>query len=644
MAALVLVMIYCLNPACSRPENPAHNVHCQYCGSKIALRNRFKASRLLGQGGFGKTYLAQDLDNRNKPCVIKRLTYRGPDAQSTEKARQLFEQEAERLDQLIHPQIPRLLAYFQESSYLYLVQEVIEGQTLQDELLEDGPFSEAKIRSLLTGLLPVLKFVHSHSVIHRDIKPDNIMRRCNGELVLIDFGVAKFLEQSGFTQTATTIGTPGYAAPEQIQGTVTPSSDLFGLGATCFQLLTQGFDSGSVSTTGYSWVKNWPKYVQVPLSTELKAILTKLIAIDQRSRYHIADEVLRDLQSGITSAGPTATPPQPPSHSNFKTVAVAPAAPAREPQNTPANQPPHIQPIGSATVQPVQQPQKQSQKQSQKQPQSPPQNPPQNPPPGNRIVQRPVPRPAQSPAQPFLQASFQPSAQYSPPTTVSNSQNLPGQNIPRQNVPAHQAWGQPIYGQQPPNLSTQNVPVSGVFWLQYALITCTSQTLGFITVLFGTVLVSVVGNSNSGDFTPSETEALIEIIYWVYWVATGFVVGLAQWLVLKKWLPKALWWMPATVAGFWVIAVMIATDYVSGFSGFIFGSLVGLPQWLAMRQYAPRAHWWLGWIVLYTTILFISIPLGIKHTASWMTIAPVIDGFLLTWILRKQTIKRSVIR
>ena len=94
-------MIYCLNPACPHPQNPDGNVHCQYCGVPIALRTRFKASRVLGQGGFGKAYLACDLDNRYKPCVIKRLTYKGPDAQSNEKARQLFEQEAERLDQLI---------------------------------------------------------------------------------------------------------------------------------------------------------------------------------------------------------------------------------------------------------------------------------------------------------------------------------------------------------------------------------------------------------------------------------------------------------------------------------------------------------------------------------------------------------------
>ena len=131
-------MIYCLNPTCPNPQNPDGNLHCQYCGVRLALRDRFKALRQIGQGGFGKTYLAEDLDNRNKPCVIKRLTYKGPDPYAVAKARQLFEQEAERLDQLVHPQIPRLLAYFQEADYLYLVQEVIEGQTLHDELQTEG--------------------------------------------------------------------------------------------------------------------------------------------------------------------------------------------------------------------------------------------------------------------------------------------------------------------------------------------------------------------------------------------------------------------------------------------------------------------------------------------------------------------------
>ena len=329
-------MIYCLNPSCPHPKNPSENRHCQYCGERIALRDRFLALRPIGRGGFGTTYLAQDQDNRNKLCVVKRFTYVSTDPSSTQKAEQLFEQEAERLDQLLHPQIPRLLAYFQEDDYLYLVQEFIAGKTLQAELNEEGKFSEAKIKEVLQGLLPILKFIHSRKVIHRDLKPDNIMRRQTGELVLIDFGVAKLLEQSNVLPgTATTIGTPGYAAPEQIQGRVTPASDLFALGATCFQLLTKAFTSGQVSPVEYDWVQRWHQHTDPAISPELKHILNRLMTVDDRQRYPTAAAVLKDLDSEDIGEAPVVPSPQPAnSHSEIATIAVAPAPPQQSPDIT----------------------------------------------------------------------------------------------------------------------------------------------------------------------------------------------------------------------------------------------------------------------------------------------------------------------
>ena len=328
-------MLYCLNPSCHNPVNPPQNRHCQHCGAPIALRNRFIALRPIGQGGFGKTYLAQDQDNRNKLCVVKRFTYVSPDPSSTQKAEQLFEQEAERLDQLLHPQIPRLLAYFQEGDYLYLVQEFIVGKTLQSELNEEGKFSEAKIKAVLQGLLPILKFIHSRKVIHRDLKPDNIMRRQNGELVLIDFGVAKLLEQStaspgNANNPATTIGTPGYAAPEQIQGRVSPASDLFALGATCFQLLTKAFTSGQVSPVEYDWVQRWQQHTDSDISPKLEHILSRLITVDDQQRYPTAAAVLKDLAPETSAVENTiASLPSNPL-SNVATVAVSPAQPVSQ--------------------------------------------------------------------------------------------------------------------------------------------------------------------------------------------------------------------------------------------------------------------------------------------------------------------------
>ncbi|MEL7142022.1 MAG: protein kinase [Cyanobacteria bacterium J06643_4] len=608
-------MIYCLNPTCPHPQNPEHNAHCQYCGVPIALRNRFKASKLLGQGGFGKTYLAQDLDNRNKPCVIKRLTYKGADAQSTEKARQLFEQEAERLDQLVHPQIPRLLAYFQEASYLYLVQEVIEGETLQEELQKDGPFSEAKIKAVLEGLLPVLQFVHSHSVIHRDLKPDNIMRRRNGELVLIDFGVAKFLEQSGFSQTATTIGTPGYAAPEQISGRVTPASDLFGLGATCFQLMTRGFDTGSVSTVGYNWTKNWAKYVSYPVSAELNGILSKLIATDERNRYPTATAVLRDLQGRKA-----ATMPHAQTASSIKTVAVAPGTPQIQPIGSavvqppavqpPAGQPPAIQPPAGQTPTPHNQaPYNQAPYNQAPYNQAPYNQTPQSPKPLKQAIhQQNYYSPNHSPVPPAVQG-------FAAPTTLS-------QNTQNNSAPA---------------TSRKRVPVSGGFWIKYGLFTHVSQIIGFVIAMVITAVFAISVHPDPGNITDSELSSMLNLLYWMHWPVAGFFVGFAQWLAIKKWLPRALWWMPATVASFWAIALAIATGYTGGLSGFVFGGMVGLPQWLAMRNHTPRASWWLGWMVAFTVVLFYAMSTGAGSTLGWLVLAPLLDGLVLSWILRQQT-------
>mgnify|MGYP001799869705 CR=1 FL=1 len=582
-------MIYCLNPACPHPQNPDGNVHCQYCGVPIALRNRFKASRVLGQGGFGNAYLACDLDNRNKPCVIKRLTYKGPDAQSNEKARQLFEQEAERLDQLIHPQIPRLLAYFQEGNYLYLVQEVIEGQTLHQEFEADGPFNEAKLRALLRGLLPVLQFVHSRNVIHRDIKPDNIMRRRNGDLILIDFGVAKFLEQSGFSHAATTIGTPGYAAPEQISGRVRPASDIFALGATCFQLLSGCFDTDEVSTVGYGWVKRWRQHVKSPISDELAATLTKMMMVEESQRYQSAEAVLSELSAsqqriqqriqGLYS-GPQGQPA-----SQLPTVAAAPAPP------NVTSSPPGVgtaaasQPPGSSGPAPI-------------------------------GIMSP-PGSSTSPTSPTS------SPRSSAPTAISLKPNAPAQP---------NAFSPPA----PPTQPIKTVAVDAAFWLRYGLFSYAGHMLGFLAAMVVTVLFTFSTYPDPNNLSSAETAALLELVYWMHWPVAGFFVGLAQWVTIRRWLPRALWWLPATVAGFWAIAFAVAIGYADAFSGIVVGVFVGLPQGAAMRQYLPRAGWWVLWTMLFTALLCRAISTDFFEVLGWFLIVPLLDGLFLAWILRRQ--------
>jgi WD40 repeat protein len=294
-------MIYCLNPDCAKPLNPDGMVFCQTCGAKLIalLRNRYRIIRLLGEGGFGITFLAEDVDNLQESCVVKQLAPKVKGSSAMRKATELFAQEAQRLKQLgkQNPQIPTLHAYFEEDNCLYLVQQYIEGQNLRQEFDEQGIFSEEKIWEILRDLLPVLEFVHEHQVIHRDIKPENIIRRSSqGNLVLIDFGASKQLTAAVQTQPGTSIGTVGYSPLEQLKdGEASPASDLFSLGATCFHLLTGVNPSTLYFDRGYSWVTDWGKHRKSPISQKLYQVLNQLLQKETRDRYQSADEVIQDL-------------------------------------------------------------------------------------------------------------------------------------------------------------------------------------------------------------------------------------------------------------------------------------------------------------------------------------------------------------
>jgi formylglycine-generating enzyme required for sulfatase activity/tRNA A-37 threonylcarbamoyl transferase component Bud32 len=269
------------------------------------LINRFQVLRVLSnKGGFGRTYLAEDSQNLNKQCVIKQLAPKQSGTYALKKAKELFMQEAKRLQDLgEHPQIPTLFAYFEDNGFLYLAQQFIKGENLLDELEQKGKYNEIQIRELLLDLLPSLKFIHERNIIHRDIKPENIMRRASdGKLVLIDFGASKELTTEVHTRIGTRIGTHGYSPLEQIQGgEAYPASDLFALGATCFHLLTGVNPFNLWTRNGFNWVNNWRQHLPSPVSQELGKVLDKLLKIDLQERYESADEVIKDLK--ITPTG-----------------------------------------------------------------------------------------------------------------------------------------------------------------------------------------------------------------------------------------------------------------------------------------------------------------------------------------------------
>ncbi|BAY09493.1 serine/threonine-protein kinase [Calothrix sp. NIES-2098] len=308
-------MSYCLNPRCPRPENSDDIKFCLTCGAKLLLKERYRAIQPIGQGGFGRTFLAVDEDKPSKPrCVIKQFYPQAQGTNTVQKAVELFNQEAVQLDELgKHPQIPELLAYFTQEDRQYLVQEFIDGKNLAQELVEQGAFSEIQIKQLLNDLLPVLQFCHARQVIHRDIKPENIILRIkDNKLVLVDFGASKSATSTALNRTGTSIGSPEYVAPEQIRGRAIFASDIYSLGVTCIRLLTERSPFDSYDINNDTWV--WQQYLTTPVSNELSRILNKMVESIPVRRYQTADEVLNDLHklSPATPAKPITISPSPP--------------------------------------------------------------------------------------------------------------------------------------------------------------------------------------------------------------------------------------------------------------------------------------------------------------------------------------------
>ena len=274
----------------------------QLCGSKSLFRDRYKILRILGRGGFGVTFLAKNMSLPANPlCVIKQLFSQTSNDKSWERAKERFEKEATTLGQLgSHSQIPMLLDFFETRGEFYLVQEYVRGYTLAREVRRNGVKTEATVKQFLQEILPVLSYIHKHHVIHRDIKPQNILRsKDDGRLVLIDFGAVKdkLMAQKSDTsldRSASTcfVGTMGFAPPEQFYLSPVYASDIYAVGITCIYLLTRKapleFDRDPI--TGEIL---WQKWVNV--SKDFGNILSKMIKTSLEERFKSADDVKRAL-------------------------------------------------------------------------------------------------------------------------------------------------------------------------------------------------------------------------------------------------------------------------------------------------------------------------------------------------------------
>lgn len=315
-----------MNPLyCSQKhENSAGSRFCIQCGEQLTssatqqgiysgliLGDRYRIIRQLGQGGFGRTYLAEDINRFSEMCVLKEFA---PQVQSNavlQKAEELFAREAGVLYKLQHPQIPRFRELFRINvdgkGYLFLVQDYVEGKNYYAVLAAHQPqrFSETEVRELLINILPVLEYIHSLGVIHRDISPDNLILRSSDLLpVLIDFGGVKQIEatvsqleqaETGkVSAPPTLLGKVGYAPNEQMRtGSVYPHSDLYALAVTILVLLTGKNPQALIDERTLSW--QWEKEVNV--SPNLAALLNKMLQPNMSDRYQNARQVWQALKA-----------------------------------------------------------------------------------------------------------------------------------------------------------------------------------------------------------------------------------------------------------------------------------------------------------------------------------------------------------
>ncbi|BAY20514.1 serine/threonine kinase [Calothrix sp. NIES-2100] len=464
------------------------------------LDGRYRIIQELGAGGFGQTFIAEDIKLYNNQCVVKLLKPLATDPMTLQVARRLFDSEAQLLHKLgTHDQIPQLLAHFEENNEFYLVQQFIAGHPLSDELTPGKQLSEAYAIALLQNILQPLSFVHQNNVIHRDIKPPNLIRRQgDGKIVLIDFGAVKqigtqVVNAQGQTRMTVSIGTPGYMPSEQGRGSPRFSSDIYAVGMIGIQALT-GLMPHQLQEDGETAEILWRHLVAV--SPQLADVLDRMIRYDFRQRYQSAAEVLAAVQQ---LANPY----------------IAPTQQVTTPSYSPTPQPTNPQP-------PL----------------------------------------------------------YSPPPPV------PPQY--RQEIPA------PVPPATPATAPTQLKQVGWRFYFLWVLANIGGYVGGFVLALG---VYSIVGY-------------LLAFSFW------ALLVGILQWLVLRRQISLSFWWVMVTTLAFPLTYLFTGANSFAAFVN-LHGLVVGIGQWFLLRRLVNKAGWW------------------VVVNALFAGLGGITSGAVLVWLLRQ---------
>lgn len=286
---------------------------------------RYYITRVLKAGGQGAVY--ETVGDDGKVYAVKEMLDRFTDAKERAEAIARFEHEANMLEQLSHPRIPRVYAHFQDEGRHYLAMDFVRGEDLEDIAEREGAIAQAQVLEWADQITDVLGYLHDKGLIYRDMKPSNVMiDKQNGGIKVVDFGIAKVLQPA---VRGTQIGTPGYAPPEQYQGLAGRSSDVFALGATLHHLLT-GRDPTSQPPFTFPRVRD----LQPQVSQRVCDAISHALQMKPEDRFQSMDEFRvalgfapRQVSARLFQTAPAPATPQP---------AIAPTIPIPAPVSAPA--------------------------------------------------------------------------------------------------------------------------------------------------------------------------------------------------------------------------------------------------------------------------------------------------------------------
>ncbi len=279
------------------------------------LQNRYRVARILGQGGMGAVYRAWDT-RLNIPVAIKEMVPQpGLNPATLIELRVQFKQEAAILARLHHPNLVRVTDFFEENDNAYLIMDFVEGESMGERIVREGMIPEAQLLNWAGQLLDALAYCHDQGILHRDIKPQNVIIRSDGRALLVDFGLVKLWDPKD-PQTRTAMrgmGTPEYAPPEQYDaqsGHTDPRSDLYSLGALLYHALT-----GHIPPTATRRIVDIESLVPIEkansaVSQRTRQVISRAMKLRPDERFSNAQEMAAALVGGVGTADPTLSPPR----------------------------------------------------------------------------------------------------------------------------------------------------------------------------------------------------------------------------------------------------------------------------------------------------------------------------------------------